>query len=280
MFAAAILGRENVPRRLRHLLNVESGVNDGLALPVVVVSLAIVGQQRLYVWGLIGDLAGGIGVGVALPWIIVKLEKQQFLGTAELYEPLLAFAIGMLVFAVTRRLHWNEYLAAFAAGITIATISLEVRDAFHRFGEIVAELLKLAALLLFGALVSIEVLRGTSLAGYLFIGLSLLVARPVALGIALFGSRLDWRERLAAAWFGPKGFASVVYGLLIFNSGITHGKLLFHLIACIVGLSIVVHSSTDVVTARRFKDSDKPPSRDVESMEKTEPEHLKELGES
>ena len=164
-------------------------------------------------------------------------------------------------------------------GSRSATISLEVRDAFHRFGEIVAELLKLAALSLFGALVSIEVLRGTSLAGYLFIGLSLFV-RPVALGIALFGSRLDRRERLAAAWFGPKGFASVVYGLLIFNSGVTHGKLLFHLIACVVGLSIVVHSSTDVVTARRFKDSDRPPSRDVESMEKTEPEHLKELGES
>jgi len=70
------------------------------------------------------------------------------------YAPLYAFAIGLLVLSVTSILHANEFLAAFAAGITVATIGDEIREAFHRFGELVAELLKLAALLVFGILMS------------------------------------------------------------------------------------------------------------------------------
>ena len=75
------------------------------------------------------------------------------------YRPLNAFAIGLLVLAISSMTHANEFLAAFAAGITVATVGPEVRRAFHHFGELVAELLKLAALLVFGALISTEVPR-------------------------------------------------------------------------------------------------------------------------
>jgi NhaP-type Na+/H+ or K+/H+ antiporter len=81
----------------------------------------------------------------------------------------------------------------------------------------------------------------------------LLVARPLALAIALFGSRLHWSEWIAAAWFGPKGFASVVYGLLILNAGVADADRMFHLIALVIALSIVAHSSTDVLVARWFR---------------------------
>jgi NhaP-type Na+/H+ or K+/H+ antiporter len=67
VFASALVGREEVPRRLRHLLNVESGLNDGLALPVVVTLLAVVGRDRPHLGSVVGEVALGILVGVAVP---------------------------------------------------------------------------------------------------------------------------------------------------------------------------------------------------------------------
>jgi sodium/hydrogen antiporter len=90
--------------------------------------------------------------------------------------------------------------------------------------------------------------------------LALLVVRPIALGIALFGSGLDWREQAAAAWFGPKGFASVVYGILILKAGIVRGDELFHLLAVVIAGSIIAHSSTDVMVARWFQKAEAEPA--------------------
>jgi NhaP-type Na+/H+ or K+/H+ antiporter len=75
VFAAAIVGREEVPRRLRHILNVESGINDGLALPVVLVLLAAAGGTETSGWTLAEEIALGIGVGVVVPWSVMWLER-------------------------------------------------------------------------------------------------------------------------------------------------------------------------------------------------------------
>jgi len=120
---------------------------------------------------------------------------------------------------------------------------------------VLPELLKLVALLVFGALISPRFLADIPLSGYVFAAAPLLLARPVALGLALLGSRLDARARPAAAWFGPKGFASVVYGLLILEANVPSSDKLFHLTALVVIASILAHSSTGVIIARRF-DSD------------------------
>jgi len=256
VFAAAIVGREEVPRRLRHLLNVESGVNDGLALPVVLVMLAVVNAQAVEVGTMLGELALGVVLGVVVPWAAIRLERSRFFAASSLYEPLNAFAIGLLVLALASLTHANEFLAAFSAGVMVATLSPEVRDAFHAFGEILAELLKLAALLVFGVLISPNFLAEIPTSGYVFALLALLVVRPIALGISLFGSGLDWREQVAAAWFGPKGFASVVYGILILKADIAQGDELFHLLAIVIAGSIIAHSSTDVMVARWFQQAE------------------------
>ena len=147
------------------------------------------------------------------------------------------------------------FLAAFAAGVTVATMSPAIHHAFDEFGELVAELLKLGALLLFGALISPQFLSEIPVAGYVFALLALVVARPLALAVALWRSELTRREWVAAAWFGPKGFASVVYGLVVLESGIAYGDELFHLIALVITVSILAHSSTDVTVARWFQRS-------------------------
>ena len=95
--------------------------------------------------------------------------------------------------------------------------------------------------------------------GYLFAVLAVTAVRPVALGLALVSSALTRREWIAAAWFGPKGFASVVYGLLILEAGIGHGDELFHLVAVVIAISIVAHASSDVPVARWFRDRDAQP---------------------
>jgi NhaP-type Na+/H+ or K+/H+ antiporter len=259
VFAATLVGRPEVPYRLRHLLNVESGLNDGLALPVVVVLLAVVGGGDISAARIVAELAGGVALGIAVPLVAVRLERLRPFAATTLYEPLNAFAIGLLVFGIASLTGANEFLAAFAAGVTVATMSPTIRHAFHQFGELIAELLKLAALLLFGALISPSFLAQISIRGYLFATLALLLVRPVALGVALIGATLTRREWVAAAWFGPKGFASVVYGLLILESGIGRRDELFHLIAVVIALSIIAHASTDVPVARWFQDPSPQP---------------------
>jgi NhaP-type Na+/H+ or K+/H+ antiporter len=253
VFAAAIVGRSDVPHRLRHLLNVESGVNDGLALPFVIVLLAVVGAREVEPVKLAEELALGVVLGVAIPFVAIRLERLRFFQATDRYQPLYAFAIGLLTFGAGTLLHANLFLAAFAAGVTVATIGPDVRHEFHGFGDTITELLKLAALLVFGALMSPQFFGEISPGGYLFALLALLVVRPAAIGLALLGSHIERREWIAAAWFGPKGFASVVYGLLILTAAVPGGDEMFHLIALVVVASILAHSSTDVLVARWFR---------------------------
>jgi NhaP-type Na+/H+ or K+/H+ antiporter len=93
---------------------------------------------------------------------------------------------------------------------------------------------------------------GVSWTGWAFAVLALVVARPLALWISFLRSGLAMREQAAAMWFGPKGFASVVYGLLVLASGIATADAVFALVALTIVASIVLHSSTDVLVARGF----------------------------
>ncbi|MCU7731152.1 cation:proton antiporter [Actinoplanes sp. KI2] len=261
VFASALVGNDMVPARLRHLLNVESGVNDGLALPFVILFLAAAsGSDHLPLGELALEVVGGLAVGVLIPLLAIRLERSRFFSASPAYEPLNGFAIGLLVLAVGKTTHANLFLAAFAAGITVATFGPRQRAAFEHFGENIAELFKLAALLVFGALISPSFLAEITWPGWIFAILAIFVARPVALWLSFLRSGLDLREQAAAMWFGPKGFASVVYGLLVLESGIVEADAIFHLVALTIVLSIMLHSSTDVVVARAFDDEAETPA--------------------
>ena len=245
------------------MLNVESGINDGLALPVVIILLDIIGGERLHVDELLLEVALGVAIGVIIPFVALRLESTNIFSARLIYEPLNTFAIGLLVFSVAELTHGNPFLAAFTAGITVSTIAPQFRDAFHRFGELIAELLKLAALFLFGALIAFDFVTDIGLTGIVFALLMLFVARPLVLLLVLIHSRLTWREKIAAMWFGPKGFASVAYGLLILGTPVMNfdfvnndREFIFHVIAVAIVISIVAHSSTDVIVAEWFVEDD------------------------
>jgi NhaP-type Na+/H+ or K+/H+ antiporter len=255
------VGNDKGPARLRHLLNVESGVNDGLALPFVIVFLAVAaGSDDLHLGELALEVSLGLVLGVVIPVGAILLERSRFFGASTAYEPLNGLAIGLLVLATAQATHANLFLAAFAAGITVATFGPRQRVAFEHFGENIAELFKLAALLVFGALISPQFLADISWTGWIFAILAIFVARPLALWLSFLRSGLDLREQAAAMWFGPKGFASVVYGLVVLESGITAANDIFHLVAVTIVISILLHSSTDVVVARAFDDAADTPA--------------------
>ncbi|WP_169988038.1 sodium:proton antiporter [Microbispora sp. H10836] len=261
VFAAALVGNEKVPPRLRRLLNVESGVNDGLALPFVMVFLAVAaGSHNLHLGELGLELAVGVLIGVAVPWLAIRLERTRWFSASTAYEPLNALAIGLLVLALGKAMHGNLFLAAFCAGITVATFGERQRESFEHFGELIAELFKLGALLVFGALISPALLGSVGWAGWLFAILALVVARPVAIWVSFLGSGLGVREQAATAWFGPKGFASVVYGLIVLGSGIVAAQQVFQLVAVTIVASILLHSSTDILVARWFDDEREVPA--------------------
>jgi len=98
---------------------------------------------------------------------------------ADSCEPLYAFAVGLLVLALASDAHANLFLAAFSAGVTTVTVSPRFKEAFHEFGELLTELLKLAAILVFGALISPRKAGEISVGGYAFALLALVAARPV-----------------------------------------------------------------------------------------------------
>ena len=263
VFASAIIGRQEVPLRLRRMLSVESGINDGLALPVVVIMIAIISGDDLHLSELFLEVILGIVIGVAIPYLALRLERTRIFSAELVYEPLNTFAIGLLVFTVAELTHANPFLAAFAAGITVSTVAPRFRDAFHHFGELIAEILKLAALFLFGALISFSFLTDVGWSGVAFAIAMLIVARPLVILVILIHSGLTWREKIAAMWFGPKGFASVAYGLLILgtvtatsNFAKNEREFIFHIIAVAIVISIFAHSSTDVIVADWFVQDD------------------------
>jgi NhaP-type Na+/H+ or K+/H+ antiporter len=223
-----------------------------LALPVVLVLLAVVGGPDVEYAALSGELGLGLLIGIVVPLIAVVLLRSRFSTTTSTYESLSSVAVGLIVLSLAELTHANLFLAAFAAGITLATAAPELRDSFHEFGELITELLKLVAILVFGALISPAFLGEIPALGYLFAVLALIVARPVAITVSFLGSRLPWKQQAAVAWFGPKGFASVVYGLIVLESDAARADEMFHLVALAVVLSILAHSSSDVPIAHYF----------------------------
>ncbi|GAA3398545.1 cation:proton antiporter [Streptomyces roseoviridis] len=256
VFASAIVGRKEVPARLRELLNVESGINDGLALPVVLVLIAAAGPTAAAAEASYGSIALelclGLGFGVLLPLLVCGLVRFRLLGAEPRLQPLLPLATGIVLYAACHLTHANPYLAAFSAGAVLATVAPDSHQAFEPLGESLAELAKFAALLVFGALLTPQLFGDLSWGGYVAAILAIVLIRPGSLLLSLWGTGIDRREKLVAAWFGPKGFASVVYGLLVLQAGIPQGQEAYTLIAVCIAFSIIAHSSTDVPIARLF----------------------------
>lgn len=272
VFASAIVGRTDVPLRLRRLLNVESGLNDGLALPFVLIFLATAANRDTDFGGIAIELVAGLALGVAIPAAIALAWRLKVLTAEPRLQALGPLAVAVILYATCHLTHANPYLAAFAAGATLATMDRVSAEHFEHFGDLLSETTKFAALLVFGALITPERLSHLSVGDWAVAVIAIVLVRPAAMMLSLIRTPLPARERSVAAWFGPKGFASVVYGLLALQAGIPAGEHVFDLVAITIALSIVLHSSTDVPVAKalRIEPPDNLPTGQPEKLPQKE----------
>ena len=256
--AAPILQDDRVPHRVRRVLNVESGLNDGLATPLVTLFLAgALAQDTLHAAGighaaleLLNGVAIGVGVGVggaaALRW------SQRHRWLAPPVRPIGVFGLALLAYAATVEAGGNGFVAAFLAGGAFGALMPSDDELTVGFTDDVGQVLSLIVWFLFGAvmLVGFRHARWTDVA---FAVLALTVVRMGPVAVALLGAGLDRSTVAFIGWFGPRGLASVIFGLLAFDALPTgDGYRILAAMTVTVTLSVVAHGLSGSPLARRY----------------------------
>ena len=262
VFASALVGRDDVPEGTRSLLNLESGLNDGLALIAVLGLVGLAGADvprwSTDPWTLALEAGLGAVVGVAVPLAILVLLRLPGLGSVDGLRALGPIAVGLILYGVCDLAHLNQFLAAFAGGATLASVQPESSAAFGQVDEVVSELVKGGALLAFASLVVPEDLAGVIWPALAVAAIALLIARPLPVVGVLAPTSMSRRESFAVAWFGPKGFASVAYGVIVASSTLEGSEEILAVVTVVVLASVVLHSSTDVTVATWLRSGQSP----------------------
>jgi NhaP-type Na+/H+ or K+/H+ antiporter len=250
---SAVVASKRVPRIVRHTLNLESGLNDGLALPFVLFFLALStgGEALGEAAELVGEAVVGAAIGVALAVIAGRLLSRLPGGSMEpKYEGAYALGLGLAAFGLADFTWGNGLIAAFVAGIGLAATRHEMPTTFQEFNESVSAVFQIATFFVFGALVVATGWNGSVWPILVFIAAALLVARPAAVLISFIGVDMARPNKLFIAWFGPKGVASMLFALLVLSSTAADRTLVFDVASFVILASILAHGLTDTVGAR------------------------------
>ena len=246
---ASVVTMRRVPAMVRHTLNLESGLNDGLALPLVLFFLVLAapgGDAAQSALELVGEVALGAVIGVVLAFFSGRaLARLPGGGIAHNYDGVYALGLALFAYGLADATAGNGLIAAFVAGVALGVADHEIPDAFGHFNENVSAVFQVATFFLFGAFV-VDTAWGHSAAVLLaFIAFALFVARPAAVLLALAGTRLARPVKLFIAWFGPKAVASMLFSLLVLNSAVPHNELIFEAASFVILASILAHGLTD-----------------------------------
>ena len=250
---SAVVTAERVPAVVRHTLNLESGLNDGLALPFVLFFLAAAtgGHPGEEAVKLLGEAVVGAVLGIALALaagrLLARLPGQ---GMLRRYEGTYALGLGFVAFGLADATYGNGLIAAFVAGIALAVARREMPEVFLHFNEAVSAIFQVATFFVFGALIVATGWDGSTLSLIAFIAFALLVARPTAVLVSFVGVRMPLRHKLFIAWFGPKGVASMLFALFVLNSAAPDRTIVFDVASFVILASIMAHGLTDTVGSR------------------------------
>ncbi len=247
-----------VPSRIRRLITVESGLNDGIATPVVV--LAIAGAASVEGLGSVGpgqallELAIGVVVGVAVGAVgggLLRWARRER-WAAEEFTGIAVLALALGAYAGALVVHGNGFVAAFCGGLAFAATAGRRGPAEVAFLEQASGLVSLLVWLAFGAIAVPIMLDDLDLAVVLYAVLSLTVVRMLPVALVLVGAGLDRATVLFVGWFGPRGLASLVFALLALEGlgpGADHAVTA---IAVTVLLSVVAHGVTAAPLVARY----------------------------
>lgn len=270
---APIMSNDNVPSRVRRVLNVESGLNDGIATPFVNLFLAGALTAESLQGGGVGkaavDLVGGAalggGVGIAGA-LLLKVTARARWSDAD-FRPLAILALAVVAYATALVAHTNGFVASFIAGMAFGTV-LGKHDASLSFTEDAGTLLSLLVWFSFGAVMIVPGLQNAGWSDLVFALLALTVARMVPVAVALAGFGFDRATVAFIGWFGPRGLASVVFGLIAVDTlDGAAARVVLSAVVVTVALSVLAHGVTASPIAKRY-------GAHVDRLLSTRPEHL------
>jgi NhaP-type Na+/H+ or K+/H+ antiporter len=256
---AGVMTNPAVPARVRRLLNIESGLNDGIATPVVLVAVAGVTVAATAgssgPGAAVAELALGVLIGAAVGGaggLVVRTARRRgwadggFAGSAVL-------ALAVCAYACALALHGNGFIAAFCGGLAFGAIGGRGGERLVPYVEETGALVSLLTWLAFGAVAVVPALENLTWQAVLYGVLSLTVIRMIPVAVALAGGRLDRAAVAFIGWFGPRGLASVVFALIALEELGEHAAgSAVTVIAFTVMLSVLAHGLTAEPLARRY----------------------------
>lgn len=258
----AVVKSKNVPLRMRESISIESGLNDGIVLPVILLCIAVLAEGRgaidgsghwMYFMALqlsLGPVIGGI-VGLVGGKIVDKAVSKGWMEPA--FQSLCAISLALMAYAFAELFHGNGFIAAFFAGLLLGTQSPDVRERIQTFGEAEGQMLSLSIFFIVGLIAVPFAISHLSGAVFVYALLSLTIIRMVPVAISLLGSGMNKYSILFVGWFGPRGIASVLYLLIAIGSLGTEGyEVAYSVIVLTVLLSTFLHGLTAVPFSKLF----------------------------
>jgi NhaP-type Na+/H+ or K+/H+ antiporter len=258
----AVVSNQAVPLRVRQALNVESGLNDGIVLPAVLLLAALASMsgetaRSASDWGRFAALQVTLGplVGLSVALLGNKLLQRSVAKAAmdPPFERLTGLALAMLAFACAEQIGGNGFIAAFMAGMMLGRLTRGRCDWLYDFLDAEGQLLMLLVFLAFGTDFAAPALETASWKAMAYAVLSLTAIRMIPVAIALLGTGLRVPTVLFIGWFGPRGLASILFGILVLDeAAIPNEGLVFQLVMLTVLLSVVAHGVSAAPLASRY----------------------------
>jgi NhaP-type Na+/H+ or K+/H+ antiporter len=270
----AVVSNERVPQRIRRALTVEAGLNDGLSVPFLTLFLVLAKAEQevspaLFFMKVAAQQIGlgvlaGIVVGAAGGWLLHRASKRKWVSGT--YVGLAALALAIMSYTLADLVHGNGFIAAFVGGLAMGHVSREVGEHVSEFAEKEGQLFNFVVFYVFG-LIALTVLRALTWQMGLYAVMSLTVIRMVPVAVALRKQGLSTSTSLFMGWFGPRGLASIVLGLIVVEEApqVVDKALMSPVLVATVLLSVLAHGITAAPLSEAF-------ARKVNSLSANSPE--------
>lgn len=257
----AVITNKAVPDTVREGLNVESGLNDGLCVPILFLFIALAqgtaaeGESTRLALQLVAQEVGiGLLVGLGMTALGAKLiafgMRRGWIN--EIWQQLPVVALSVACFAVAQSLHGSGYIAAFVGGLLFGGMAKESTHKLVLAAEAIAETLALLTWVVFGTAVLGYVMDYFNWQVVLYAVLSLTVVRVLPIFLSLTGTGTRTESKLFLGWFGPRGIASVVFAIIVLNNDLPGARLMAVVVACTVFFSVLAHGLTANPLAAAF----------------------------
>jgi NhaP-type Na+/H+ or K+/H+ antiporter len=241
-----------VPARVRQALDVESGLNDGLAVPFFLVALDVANAELEtgVTWAVLTSAAAQIGWGLAAGLVAGMLggllfrfvDRREWIGRE--WRQIVPLALALLAYAVALMLGGSGFIAAFIGGMAFGRASGARGTVVTLFTEEAGGLVAAVTWIGFGALALTLAIPDITWQVVLYAALSLTVVRMVPVAIALAGRGVRRPTVAFIGWFGPRGLASIVFALLALERGVPDSEVVLTTVVVTVALSVVLHGLT------------------------------------